>query len=80
LSQKNESKISFFANNARAKKASWKRGQLQNRARNLNSGCNLMTMNAKQLKPLECGSVPNVMAALPNIGGALCSCGGDIAV
>jgi len=22
---------------------------------------------------LECGPVPNVMAALPNIGGALCS-------
>jgi len=22
---------------------------------------------------LECGSIPNVMAALPNIGGALCS-------
>ena len=22
---------------------------------------------------LECGSMPNVMAALPNIGGALCS-------
>ena len=24
-------------------------------------------------KELECGPVPNVMAALPNIGGALCS-------
>ena len=25
------------------------------------------------LLQLECGSMPNVMAALPNIGGALCS-------
>jgi len=24
-------------------------------------------------KQLECGPMPNVMAALPNIGGALCS-------
>jgi len=24
-------------------------------------------------KELECGPMPNVMAALPNIGGALCS-------
>jgi len=24
-------------------------------------------------KKLECGPMPNVMAALPNIGGALCS-------
>jgi len=23
---------------------------------------------------LECGSMPNAMAALPNTGGALCSC------
>jgi len=28
----------------------------------------------QQTKPeLECGSMPNVMAAMPNIGGALCS-------
>ena len=27
----------------------------------------------KQLMKLECGPMPNVMAALPNIGGALCS-------
>jgi len=26
-----------------------------------------------QLCQLECGPMPNVMAALPNIGGALCS-------
>jgi len=25
------------------------------------------------MSELECGQVPNVMAALPNIGGALCS-------
>ena len=25
------------------------------------------------IKKLECGSMPNVMVALPNIGGALCS-------
>jgi len=24
-------------------------------------------------KQLECGTMPNVMAAVPNIGGALCS-------
>jgi len=28
--------------------------------------------NAMQIK-LECGLMPNMMAALPNIGGALCS-------
>jgi len=27
----------------------------------------------QKLKQLECGAMPNVMAALPNIGGALCS-------
>jgi len=27
----------------------------------------------KELKQLECGPMPNAMAALPNIGGALCS-------
>jgi len=27
----------------------------------------------KKTKQLECGSMPNVMVALPNIGGALCS-------
>jgi len=27
----------------------------------------------KEKKELECGPMPNVMAALPNIGGALCS-------
>jgi len=27
----------------------------------------------KIVKKLECGPMPNVMAALPNIGGALCS-------
>jgi len=27
----------------------------------------------KDRKKLECGPMPNVMAALPNIGGALCS-------
>jgi len=26
-----------------------------------------------KLHKLECGPMPNVMAALPNIGGALCS-------
>jgi len=29
-------------------------------------------INTKKLK-LECGPMPKVMAALPNIGGALCS-------
>jgi len=27
----------------------------------------------RRKKELECGPMPNVMAALPNIGGALCS-------
>jgi len=27
----------------------------------------------KKLKTIECGPMPNVMVALPNIGGALCS-------
>jgi len=29
---------------------------------------------------LECGPMPNVMAALPNIGGALCSMPQSLAV
>jgi len=28
---------------------------------------------ARKNKKLECGPLPNVMAALPNIGGPLCS-------
>jgi len=32
-------------------------------------GIDKMSLNSK----LECGPIPNVMAALPNIGGALCS-------
>ena len=27
----------------------------------------------RRIKKLECGPMPNLMAALPNIGGALCS-------
>jgi len=30
-------------------------------------------LNILNNKELECGPMPNVMAALPNIGGALCS-------
>jgi len=30
-------------------------------------------MTISFLEQLECGPMPNVMAALPNIGGALCS-------
>jgi len=29
--------------------------------------------NKKNHSKLECGPMPNVMAALPNIGGAICS-------
>jgi len=29
--------------------------------------------SSNNIKQLECGSMLNVMAALPNIGGALCS-------
>ena len=32
------------------------------------------------LLQLECGSMPNVMAALPNIGGALCATPQSLAV
>jgi len=38
-----------------------------------NGGDDLVASSLLLLKQLECGSVPNVMAALPNIGGALCS-------
>ena len=31
------------------------------------------TEHHRHVKQLECGPMPNVMAALPNIGGALCS-------
>jgi len=31
------------------------------------------TLSHRNMLDLECGPVPNVMAALPNIGGALCS-------
>jgi len=31
------------------------------------------TIQSKLQKELECGPMPNVMAILPNIGGALCS-------
>ena len=27
----------------------------------------------REKRELECGTMPNVMAALPNVGGALCS-------
>ena len=30
-------------------------------------------MNTQNTLKLECGPLPNVMVALPNIGGALCS-------
>jgi len=33
----------------------------------------LPVFRKKGIKKLECGPMPNVMAALPNIGGALCS-------
>ena len=33
----------------------------------------LQTSLTKEHKKLECGPMPNVMAALPNIGGAFCS-------
>ena len=38
----------------------------------LNGACFLTKKHETQLK-LECGPMPNVMVALPNIGGALCS-------
>jgi len=33
----------------------------------------LVSRTAKEQNKLECGPMPNVMVALPNIGGALCS-------
>jgi len=35
--------------------------------------CGIMVDIQSPTKELECGPMPNVMAALPNIGGALCS-------
>ena len=35
--------------------------------------CEFKGCGAKKNMELECGPMPNVMAALPNIGGALCS-------
>jgi len=34
---------------------------------------NLLASTEKTKSKLECGPMPNVMAALPNIGDALCS-------
>jgi len=34
---------------------------------------NLLLQLSKNKNKLECGPMPNVMVALPNIGGALCS-------
>jgi len=34
---------------------------------------NYPEMNNERQRKLECGPMPNVMATLPNIGGALCS-------
>jgi len=38
----------------------------------LNAAC-FFNKNTKHKLKLECGPMPNVMIALPNIGGALCS-------
>jgi len=35
--------------------------------------CILHSVQRKTDQKLECGPMPNVMATLPNIGGALCS-------
>jgi len=35
-------------------------------------GCRIDAEFGAKLVELECGLMPNVMAALPNIGGALC--------
>jgi len=32
-----------------------------------------LRLGEEKKKELECGQMPNVMAALPNIGGGLCS-------
>jgi len=34
---------------------------------------NLLTSTEKTKSKLECGPMPNLMVALPNTGGALCS-------
>ena len=36
-------------------------------------GCEAWTLNKQKKTRLECGLMPNAMAALPNTGGALCS-------
>ena len=35
--------------------------------------CNFQSINQSIYRTLECGPMPNLMVALPNIGGALCS-------
>ena len=44
----------------------------QNSSVPLTRAVNLIKRTVKKTK-LECGPMPNVMVALPNIGGALCS-------
>ena len=39
----------------------------------LDSEYEAVSEDLKTLNQLECGPMPNVMVALPNIGGALCS-------
>jgi len=36
-------------------------------------GVNEQWQQMKNMMELQCGPMPNVMAALPNVGGALCS-------
>ena len=36
-------------------------------------GLSVLTVSPAKMAELECGPMPNVMAALPNIGGTLCS-------
>jgi len=37
------------------------------------SNLRLLRLGEEEKEELECGPMPNVMAALPNIGGVLCS-------
>ena len=53
-----------------AEEWTWKHQQQKQQKLLQSNATRVMVVN---LTKLECGPMPNVMAALPNIGGALCS-------
>jgi len=62
----------FPPNLTSASALSGKTGNLEIASSHLNAACFFTKKHETQFK-LECGPMPNLMVALPNIGGALCS-------